>query len=164
MYSFINLVGFVSDRYGRSNSAIYFNNGYASIPTSGLTQTFFQSTAVWAYYIGAGCTDILTIESLWFWCSCGSVLHFHTSNSFDSTYFPPLNTWVHLGTVISNGYMTLYVNGAVERTYVFSDLYYGGAVYLAGPDRPFIGYIDDLMIFKTSLSSSQMNAVKNYYY
>ena len=170
MYSLVGFVGFVTDRNGRSNSAIYLSNGYASIPTTGFSQDSFLTIAVWAYYIDAVCTDILTIGvNLYVWCSCSMYLHFHDNNGsgVNSIYFPPLTTWVHLGTVLTNGIVTFYVNGAYSSTASYTPgtlSYYGGDIYLAGPARPFVGYLDDLMIFKTPLSSSQMNNVKNYYY
>jgi len=77
-----------------------------------------------------------------------------------------LNTWYHLATVIFNGTMTYYVNGAVigsasyTQTPAATVQYYTSIGARTTGDLPCIGAnIDDLRIFNTDLTAAQVQAI-----
>ena len=83
-------------------------------------------------------------------------------NAAGDEYFfdMPRNEWTHLGLVIdSDSELTLYVNGVVALSGVSqstssADNWWIGANY--GPQSHFLGYIDELKLFETELSASDI--------
>lgn len=77
-----------------------------------------------------------------------------------------LNTWYHFALIYNGSQYTYYVNGVVNDTY--NDTFFGfgtnniriGAFSLAGGDS-FNGYIDDIRIYNTNLSSSAITTIQN---
>ena len=169
--SFVNLNGYVSDRNGRANSAIYLNGGYATIPSAGCPAvSSIKSTAVWVYITAlSGCPFIIDLSNnkfRWYFCSDKKV-RLYASADYSMTSLLSTYTWTHLGMVINSGQtsLTFYVNGAVDSTLSITPFSSSGSeCYLAYPGNPFNGYMDDLMIFSTSLTASEMLSVKSYNY
>ena len=172
MNTFSGYGGFVSDRNGRSGSAIYLSGGYATIPSAGCPAVQnVMSTTAWIYITSfSGCSGIFNLNSYnfdWFYCAGTQRLYLQTGGAYYSSYVLSTYSWTHLGMVITTGYtyVTFYVNGAFDSTSSMSSVANAGSTcYLSYPSFPYYGYIDDMMFFSTSLSASQMLAVKNYYY
>ena len=77
-----------------------------------------------------------------------------------------LNTWYHLATVLVNGTMTYYVNGVLidsatyTQTPAVTAQYYTSIGARTTGDLPCIGAnIDDLRVFNTALSATQVQAI-----
>ena len=159
-------ISYVTDRNGRLNSAIFLNGGYASIPMNGIwsVKSSFNSTSVWISVTNwpSVCSAIFSFGGYFDFNFCYSTQrpYLQTSSSnYTMTSYLSINTWTHLGIVMTNGYtqVSFYMNGYFNSNFsVQSFADYNGAVYLSSPSKPLYAYLDDLMFFRTSLSSSQM--------
>jgi hypothetical protein len=100
----------------------------------------------------------------------GCVIYTSTLQSYDfNATAIILNNWYHVAVVISYGIVYLYVNGAMQasRTYTgVPSLQTGGIVptnFIIGAGSPnglsYQGYVDNLRIYNTALSQSQITAL-----
>jgi len=74
----------------------------------------------------------------------------------------PTNTWSHFAATFNNGNISYYFNGALQGTATFANTFtvtqiFAGAYWDAG--NGFNGSIDDLRVFKSALTSAQVQSI-----
>ena len=173
---------FGNDRTGTANDAILFSTGYVQVPNgiwfSGpltitvwalmtqvvsygriidfATSTNTADNIVFSMFLGTALTPYLYI------CNNGVYAFIQTpANAFS------LNTWVHLAGMVSGTSGSIYINGVVSvtgaliepRSISRTQNFIGKQLWDGSPDIS--GYYDDLMIFNTALTATQVNNVKN---
>jgi len=114
---------FVADRFGRPNSAIYFNNGYLQIPSGVYFSGDFTITA-WIYLksctllariidFGNGASDNNVIFGMNDNTSTliGEIFHNNNKNKLESDFKLDLNQWYFVSFVLIDTTVYIYVNG-----------------------------------------------------
>ncbi len=73
----------------------------------------------------------------------------------------PLNQWEHVAITYSNSTMSLYINGALVGSMPRDDIFKNGGLYALGVnfgwDAPFVGQIDELIVYDYALSTLDIN-------
>ena len=178
-------VSFVADRKGNSNSAIYFNYGSALLPSATYFSGSAFSIAGWIYMVN-------TVSSTSRLLDCGStvkciagcdnvVLQYNsilTIFNNGTQYYGrlaggpawPVGSWTHIATTVSAAAAgNLYVNGtvAVSGTVALPRAVTRDVCYLSGSnwaDGNANAYFDDVIIFNTELSATNVQFVMNTYF
>nr|WP_324258376.1 LamG-like jellyroll fold domain-containing protein [Cellvibrio fontiphilus] len=97
---------------------------------------FTSSSLIWSNYMG----------------NWNQVVHSATA---------PLNQWQHVAITYGNGMMNLYIDGAFVGAMPRDDIFKDGGLYALGVnfgwDLPFVGQIDDLIVYDYALSTLDIN-------
>lgn len=106
---------------------------YSFIPGSAW---FTPNTLIWSNYLG----------------NWNQVVHSATA---------PLNQWEHVAITYSNTTMSLYINGVLTGSMPRDDIFKNGGQYALGVnfgwDLPFVGQIDELIVYDYALSNLDIN-------
>lgn len=106
---------------------------YSFIPGSAW---FTPNTLIWSNYLG----------------NWNQVVHSATA---------PLNQWEHVAITYSNTTMSLYINGVLTGSMPRDDIFKNGGQYALGVnfgwDSPFVGQIDELIVYDYALSNLDIN-------
>ena len=167
---------YVSDRKGRANSAIHFNQNYLMIEGS-TNPSSFVSTMFWFYAYG--------VPMYQFFIECftqdgGYPLVMLTFNNGFYTYEDAAlfygvssfanNTWTHYGLTHDGTNVYLYVNGELGYTTTASAPVSNpgatccfGACDMYNGALPIMSYLDDVYVYNGYLTQDQVKAVMNYY-
>ena len=175
---------FVTDRYGTTNGAIYFNSGYAQV-TSGVYFGGDFSVLAWvnaqsasqanARLIDFG-TSSLAVDNVLIGLESSAlqmspyvyVVNNGTYTSMGSSTFLVIGTWAHLAVTLNTTTAKIYINAVVTntntaflipRSLTRTLCYIGKSNY--GGDALANAYFDDLMIFTKGLSQTQISTVMN---
>ncbi len=119
------------------------------------TPAFFMATDVdhWASYIPSKAwftsTSLIWSNYLGNW---NQVIHSATA---------PKDQWQHVAITYTGGTMSLYTNGVLSGSMPRDDIFSSGGLYALGVnfgwDLPFVGQIDELLVYDYALSSLDIN-------
>lgn len=119
------------------------------------TPAFFMATDVdhWSSYIPGNA-----------WFTTGSLIwsnYLGNWNQVVHSATAPLNAWQHVAITYANGMMNLYIDGAFVGAMPRDDIFKDGGLYALGVnfgwDTPFVGQIDDLIVYDYALSTLDIN-------
>lgn len=119
------------------------------------TPAFFMATDFdhWSSYIPGNAwftsTSLIWSNYLGNW---NQVVHSATA---------PVNQWQHVAITYANGMMNLYIDGVFAGSMPRDDLFKNGGLYALGVnfgwDLPFVGQIDELIVYDYALSNLDIN-------
>ena len=178
---------YVNDRTGTASSAIWFNSGYAVLPSG----TYFSGdftitswvnilslTPIWPRLIDCGMSNFYTNEVIAsVYAGNGGVptlqiIYNSAWNDLSSNKVLSLNLWYHLAFVLSGTTGSIYINGTFQNSgtqisppaATRTNCYIGKSNNVGASYSPVMGYYDDLMIFNKALSSTQVTYVMGLVY
>lgn len=178
---------FIADRFGNTNRAISFNGNVANrveVADNALLRPEAVTIAAWINLaIGSGIQTFVDkplspcYNDSWHFGTEGSNFSTWVSRStscgdFSQVTWPlPLNTWVHMAATADpiSHQLKLYFNGVLSSTTSYSGaipydnnvMLFGAALENNGLAFPMNGALDDVMIFNTALTATQVLGVFN---
>ena len=171
-----------SDRFNRTNSSIYFNNGYYQ-----LSSLYFESSdftiSTWARFGKLArwqriieFADNNTLNNIGFAVNTNKSLSCWVRKG--TTYLPICETskklveevWYHLACILRGNQINVYIDGVsyatcashIPNSLVRNTNYIGKSYF--GNDPSFYGAFDDLQIYNKSLTDYELNEIINKSY
>ena len=183
-------MSFVTDRFGRANSALYLKYGYISIPNTGSVWFNGELTiGLWDYIVTYGATSNAkafdcgySIDQINFSSNWQNQYNFYFEQydpSYNGIHSPvqgiALNTWTHKTMVVKlasgtsyNAYA--YINGVLLTSQtnwnkmILNNLgtcYFGKSLW-GYIDYNLNGYLDDIVFYRRGLSASEVFTLYKY--
>ncbi|HCS65133.1 MAG TPA: beta-xylosidase [Cellvibrio sp.] len=119
------------------------------------TPAFFMATDVdhWSSYIPGNA-----------WFTTGSLIWSNYMGDWNQVVHSataPINQWQHVAITYANTSMKLYIDGALAGSMPRADIFNDGGLYALGVnfgwDLPFVGQIDELIVYDYALSNLDIN-------
>jgi hypothetical protein len=143
-----------TDSFNQNSTTISLWVNTRSLNSSGAPAYFIFCTASTAGYIAVslGSSNALTITNM---NTSGQIRSVSTTSNYVQ-----LNTWYHVTSVSVQSNITLYINGLlISSGNLENDVIINRINIGANTNRPFDGLIDDLRIYNTALTSTQVQSV-----
>jgi hypothetical protein len=150
---------FTNPTSGAPTSNVYYTNTPSFSSITGFTFSYWFISTNTSFYFAA---IPVSLRGYFYYYigNDGKLYPNPTTNRGPATNATSLNTWYHITGVFTNGQLVTYLNGALSNTHAISTINVSQVIVGSSEGAyGFIGGVDDLRIYNTALSATQVDAI-----